>query len=290
MRIFIFAGGGWLNCVWRGSSCFLYPKNMFCNALWKSTVDVSLHWNTSIFLIFFSLFLGTVPGISATICVEIQWPLWDDAERRQVVRTCLSYQKLRQPCLFQDRRFLNSPSTCSVISTKTQLTGDPRGGKDGWWSSRSSCRGELFSDNLRKTATSKLTASSFECCRLNQGPKKKRRKTKRPIVSGVVAQCSCCSWVGVGIPGSQEKKDKKEKTNRKAGIHELGEDVPITFHVLMICEFQWYCCNATQDESKNMLCHLIAGTGVWSGVLGGSFQLIVDISLLDRWKEASMSG
>lgn len=173
---------------------------------------------------------------------------------------------------------------------KNQLTGDPRGGKDGWWSSRSSCRGEFFIDNLRKTATSKLTASSFECCRLNQGPRKKRKKTKRPIVCGVVAQCSCCSWVGVGIPGSQEKKNKKEKKDRKAGINALGEDVPITFHVLMICEFQWYCRNATQDESKNMLCHLIAGTGVWSGVLGGSFQLIVDISLLDRWKEASMSG
>jgi hypothetical protein len=64
MRIFIFAGGRWLNCVWRGSSCFLYPKNMFCNALWKITVDVSLHWNTSFFKQFFrcfwELFLASV--------------------------------------------------------------------------------------------------------------------------------------------------------------------------------------------------------------------------------------
>ena len=49
-----------------------------------------------------------------------------------------------------------------------------------------------------------------------------------------------CSWVGVGIPGSQEKKDKKEKKDRKAGIQKLGEDVPITFHVLMNCAFHWY--------------------------------------------------
>ena len=93
-------------------------------------------------------------------------------------------------------------------------------------------------------------------------PKEKKEKDKK------ADRLWCCRAVLVLLLGwcwyswqSGEKKQKGKK-DRKAGINALGEDVPITFHVLMICEFQWYCRNATQDESKNMLCHLIAGTGV----------------------------
>ena len=217
MRIFIFAGGRWLNCVWRGSSCFLYPKNMFCNALWKITVDVFLHWNTS-FLIFFSLFLGIVPGISATICVEIQWPLWDDAERRQVVRTCLSYQKLRQPCLFQDRKFLNSPSTCSVISTKINWQVTPGGAKmdDDPAEVRVEVNFLLTIFEKRPLLNSQHLVSNAAGWTKAQGKKGKKQKRR----SSVVLSRSARAALGLVLVFLAVRRKKTKRKKRQKGWHQ----------------------------------------------------------------------